>query len=86
MVVPTTGISSLRCYIKCFNKSLIFHTSCLFTINLFSNFTQKNATKLDWVDLFGVSSKHIFIAPCSLALEVLRSIFLLIFALLCYQG
>ena len=36
-----TGINSLRCYIKCFNKSLIYHTSCLFSINSFSNFTQK---------------------------------------------
>lgn len=38
---PPTGINSLRCYIKCFNKSLIYHTSCLLSIDSFSNFTQK---------------------------------------------
>lgn len=37
----TTGINSPRCYIKCFNKSLIYHTSCLLPIDSFSNFTQK---------------------------------------------
>lgn len=42
---PPIGIHSLRSYIKCFNKSLIFHTSCLFTINLFSNFTKKKKKK-----------------------------------------
>lgn len=40
--------------------------------------------KLDWADLFCVSSKHIFIVPHSPALEVLRSIFLVIFVLLFY--
>lgn len=77
-------INSLRCSIKCFNKSLIYHTSCVLSINSFSNFTQKKTIKSDWADLFCVSSEQIFIAPRSSALKVLRSIFLLIFVLLFY--